>query len=66
MERMILVAPEGKYYTNGETYGTEIYLAEGLDGSDWYLIDASETESFEKATSEDYMAALERLGVLHE
>ena len=63
MERKILIATEGKYYTNGETYGKEIHLALGLDGSDYYLIDESEIENFEDATVEDYEQALSTLGV---
>ena len=63
MERKILIAPDGKYYTNGETYGKEIHLALGLDGSDYYLIDESEIENFEDATVEDYEQALSTLGV---
>ena len=66
MERNILVAPDGQYYTDGETYGAEVYLAEGLDGSNYYLIDKSEVVNFEPATKEDYLYALERLGVSHE
>jgi hypothetical protein len=63
MEREILIAPEGKYYTNGETYGKEIHLAEGLDGSDWYLMEELEVQLFEDAAGEDYIYALGRFGV---
>ena len=31
MERKILKAKDGYIFTNGETYGEEIYLAEGID-----------------------------------
>lgn len=63
MERKILIAPEGKYYTNGETYGKEIQFAVGLDGSEYYLIDESEVQNFENATTEDYEQSLSKLGV---
>lgn len=63
MERKVLIAPDGKYYTNGETYGKEIHLALGLDGEEYYLIDESEIENFEDATVEDYEQALYTLGV---
>lgn len=63
MDRTILTAPDGKYYTNGETYGKEIYLSEGLDGADFYLIEETEVQDFEDATIEDYETALSRMGV---
>lgn len=31
MERKILKAKDGYIFTNGEIYGEEIYLAEGID-----------------------------------
>ncbi|MBQ7792419.1 MAG: hypothetical protein IJ367_02880 [Clostridia bacterium] len=63
MERTVLTAPEGQYYTDGATYGKEIYLAEDRDASEFYLIDESEGQAFEDASEEDYKNALERLGV---
>ena len=66
MERITLTAPDGKYYTDGETYGKEIHLAVGLDGSDYCLIDESDlpdAEEYAEATEEDYLNALARLGV---
>jgi hypothetical protein len=66
MERIVLIAPDGKYYTDGEMYGKELYLAEGVDGSDFYLIDESELppeEAFSEATEKDYLEALGRFGV---
>lgn len=66
MDRVILKAPEGKYYTDGVIYGKELHLAEGVDGSGFYLIDESELpteEEYAEATDEDYLAALAKLGV---
>lgn len=45
MERKILYANKGKVYTNGTTYGTEIALEVGLDGSDYYEITIEEYEA---------------------
>ena len=36
--RNILIANEGKVLTNGEIYGKVIYLAEGVDESNFYEI----------------------------
>jgi hypothetical protein len=36
MERIILIADEGKIYTNGSTYGSEVYLAINADPANWY------------------------------
>lgn len=66
MERVVLKAPDGKYYTDGVIYGKELYLAEGEDGTNFYLIDETELppeEAFSEATEEDYTNALAKLGV---
>lgn len=62
MERKILKASEGMVLTNGEIYGSEIYLAEGVDESTFYEILESEIPNFEEATPEDYMEAMARMG----
>lgn len=63
MDRVILKASEGMIYTDGVTYGREIHLAEGRDGSQFYEIPESEMPTFEEATIEDYQDALSKLGV---
>ena len=45
MERKILYANKGKMLTNGITYGTEIALEVGLDGSDYYEITKEEYDA---------------------
>lgn len=63
MSRKILKASEGMILTNGEIYGSEIYLAEGVDESTFYEVPESEIPNLEEATSEDYADALARMGV---
>jgi len=46
--RIYLVAGENELYTNGEIYGTEIYLAEGMNEDDFYTISREEYERIEK------------------
>lgn len=47
--RLILYADEGKVLTNGEIYGREIYLAEGLSAEDFYEITEAEFEALSEA-----------------
>ena len=42
--RKILYADEGKILTNGEIYGKQIFLAEGVSGDDFYEISEEENE----------------------
>ena len=62
MSRKILKASDGMILTNGEIYGSEIYLAEGVDASTFYEIPESEIANLEEATPEDYMEAMARMG----
>lgn len=43
--RKILYADDGKILTNGEIYGKQIFLAEGVDASDFYEIGVEEYEA---------------------
>ena len=64
--RKILKATEGHILTNGTVYGTEIWLAEGLSGDDFYEITLEEYNAIvesEEATEEDYQSALRDMGV---
>ena len=36
--RMIIYAEDGHVLTNGEIYGTQIFLADGLNAEDFYEI----------------------------
>ena len=45
MERKTLNANEGMILTNGEVYGTQIFLAEGVDASAFYEITREEYEA---------------------
>lgn len=57
-------ASEGMILTNGEIYGTKIYLADGMNESDFYEITEEEYENLqEEAEIEDYKESLSRLGV---
>jgi hypothetical protein len=67
MDKMkVLFADDGKILTDGEIYGTAIYLAEDRDESDFYEITLAEYEARMEegeATEADYIEALGRLGV---
>lgn len=42
MERIILIAKDGMVLTNGEIYGKEIYLADGVSADSFYEITEAE------------------------
>jgi hypothetical protein len=44
----ILKADEGKFLTNGETFGTVVYLAENDSVYNWYEVDEIEAEENEE------------------
>lgn len=46
-KRIMLIAAEGKILTNGEVYGSTIYLAEGADASAYYEISTEEYEAIQ-------------------
>ena len=54
--RIVLYADEGKVLTNGEIYGKQIYLAEGLAEDGFYEITDAEYEEILKAEEEDINA----------
>lgn len=48
MSRILIKASEGKILTDGEVYGREIFLAEGVDPSTFHEITE---EEYEKLTA---------------
>ena len=64
--RKIIKASEGHILTDGNIFGSTIYLAEGETGENFYEItleEYNEIQEAEEATAEDYQAALSKLGV---
>ena len=69
----VLFAEKGKVLTDGQTYGTAVYLAEDRAESDFYEItieeynrrmeEATEGNTEGEATTTDYLEALGMLGV---
>lgn len=47
--RTVIYADEGKVLTNGEIYGTQIFLAEGQSADDFHEITQEEYEEITKA-----------------
>ena len=46
-KRITLYASEGKVLTDGSVFCSEIQLAEGIDGSEFYEISAEEAEKMQ-------------------
>jgi hypothetical protein len=70
MERQILIANDGMVLTNGEIYGKEIYLADGMSADAFYEITQAEYEALMQkeetdvwVENEDMKSALNLLGV---
>ena len=56
--RIVLYADEGKVLTNGEVYGKQIYLAEGLNEDGFYEITDTEYEEYLRAEEEKMMTEM--------
>ena len=52
IKQIILTADEGKYLTNGETYGKTVVLPEGADALAWYEVTETEYEAVQAAMTE--------------
>ena len=53
MERVILRATQGKILTDGKIYGKTIYLAKGMDGSNFYEITEEEYQEIRAKEEEE-------------
>ena len=54
-KRTVLYADEGKVITNGEIYGTTIFLAEGMEVEEFTEISKEEYEEKLKADGDEIM-----------
>ena len=54
MERKIIKASEGMILTDGKTYGTEVYLAEGIDETQFKEITLEEYFKLTEPEEESY------------
>ena len=52
-KRIMLTASEGHILTNGEVYGSTIYLAEGADSSAFHEITEAEYRAIQEAIQEE-------------
>ena len=52
IKQIIVTADDGKYLTNGETYGKTVVLPESADVSAWHEITDAEYEEIIKAQEE--------------
>ena len=53
--RKIIYADEGKILTNGKTYGSEIFLAEGVSETEFYEITDEEYNALIQQKEENYI-----------
>ena len=53
LEQRILTADEGRYLTNGETFGTVVALPMGADASVWYEITEEEKHRIEEESTDN-------------
>ena len=51
--RTVIYAENGKVLTNGQIYGKQIFLADGVSEYDFYEITESEYEEYLRATAEE-------------
>ena len=54
MNRDTLIADEGMIYTDGNTYGSVIHLAEGINKEDFYQITVAEYEALHPTPEIDF------------
>jgi hypothetical protein len=59
-ERIILNAGEGKVFTNGDIYGKQIFLADGLSSDDFYEITDAQ---YREITEAESLEATEKQGL---
>lgn len=52
--RKVIYADEGKVLTNGEVYGTQIFLADGANENDFHEITAEEYEQILAENSDEF------------
>ena len=58
MERKVIYASEGKMLTNGEIYGKQIYLAEGVSEDGFYEITEEEYAEIQRVQEETALAMI--------
>lgn len=51
VKQIILIADQGKYLTNGKTYGKTVVLPETANASEWYEITDAEYEARQEAVT---------------
>lgn len=54
MERKVLIASEGMLLTDGEIYGTKIFLAEGRSAEEFHEISREEYEKIKEQEAQAY------------
>jgi hypothetical protein len=54
MEKILIEAPENMYFTDGEIYGKQIWLAEGRSPKEFWMITEEEYQEILKAEEEKY------------